>query len=220
MLWQGALAALMTAMLPLTGTAHAQERDHDPAQALAQAAPQQGEDCKDKLNAAGKAKFRPFTRAREIRGEGAAMADAVANWQRDVITKYGRQFMIWEKATETSFYCGPASPGTFGSLFIGCTVEGRPCSAAAPPPEEEGPEREPESCDDFERGRILEAQRRMNGCDACGRSIKVDGTCGPQTVRCLRTFQASRFGREKSLEVNGLPNRQTIRALREFCERG
>jgi hypothetical protein len=73
MLWQGALAALMTAMLPLTGTAHAQERDHDPAQALAQAAPQQGEDCKDKLNAAGKAKFRPFTRAR-----GASIADRPA----------------------------------------------------------------------------------------------------------------------------------------------
>lgn len=218
LLWRGAVAALMTAMLTLTLSAQ-QPGDRAPAEALAQAAPQQGEDCKDKLNAAGRAKFRPFTRAREIRGEGAAMADAIANWQRDVITKYGRQFMIWEKAAEKAFYCGPANPGGFGSLFIGCTVEGRPCSAAAPPPEEEGPQGEPEACSDFDEGRIREAQRRMNGCDACGRQISIDGTCGPQTVRCLRTFQGSRYGREKGLDVNGLPDRKTIRALREYCER-
>jgi hypothetical protein len=59
----------------------------------------------------------------------------------------------------------------------------------------------------------------MNGCDACGRRITVDGACGQQTERCLRQFQGSRFGREKGLEVTGTPNRRTINALREYCER-
>jgi hypothetical protein len=59
----------------------------------------------------------------------------------------------------------------------------------------------------------------MNGCDACGRRITVDGSCGQQTERCLRQLQGSRFGREKGLEVTGTPNIKTVRALREYCER-
>src|SRR5689334_21137577 len=74
-------------------------------------------------------------------------------------------------------------------------------------------------CGDYPRPRILEAQQRMNGCDACGRRITVDGSCGPQTERCLRQFQGSRFGREKGLDVTGTPNIKTVRALREYCER-
>src|ERR1043166_7665722 len=73
-LWRGAVAALMTAMLTLSANA---QTAGDPTQAYAQSG-----ECKPMLNAAGKAKFRPFTQAREIRGEGAAMADAIANWQR------------------------------------------------------------------------------------------------------------------------------------------
>lgn len=147
------------------------------------------------------------------------MADAIANWQRDVITKYGRQFMIWEKAVDSSFYCGPASPGGLGALFIGCTVNARPCNAAeAQEPVEEPPEETP-NCEDLPRHLILQAQRLMNGCDACGREIAIDGSCGPQTRRCLRTFQGSRAGREAGLQVNGIPDRKTMRALRE-CSRG
>src|SRR5215831_9935239 len=82
-LWRGAVAALMTAMLTLSASAQT-AGDRSPTEAFAQ----RGE-CKPNLNAAGKAKFRPFTQAREIRGEGAAMADAIANWQRDVSAKYG-----------------------------------------------------------------------------------------------------------------------------------
>jgi hypothetical protein len=55
----------------------------------------------------------------------------------------------------------------------------------------------------------------MNGC---GRQIRVDGQCGPQTERCLRSFQSSRFGREQGLELSAAPDRKTINALREFCQ--
>jgi hypothetical protein len=220
MLWRGAILALMAAVLTLTLSAQPRARDDDPAQARAQAQPQQGEDCKDSLNAAGRSKFRPFTRSREIAGKGAAMADAVANWQRDVITKYGRQYMLWDKAGESSFYCGPANPGPIGSLFIGCTVQARPCNAADPQdPDPAGEDPQHETCEEYPRRIILEAQRRMNGCDACGREIAVDGACGQQTRRCIRTFQGSRFGREQGLETNGMPDRKTMRALRQYCDR-
>src|SRR5262245_46286550 len=169
-LWRSAFAAMLTAVLTLALSAQ-------PKEVRAQAQAQQGEDCKESLNAAGRGKFRPFTRAREIAGKGAAMADAIANWQRDVITKYGRQFMLWEKAQESSFYCGPASPGGFGALFIGCTVNAKPCNAAEPQePVEEPPEQTP-NCEDLPRHLILQAQRLMSGCDACGREIAIDGSC-------------------------------------------
>ena len=215
-LWRGAFAALITAMLTLSATAQTAS-DQDPTQAYAQ---QRGGECKPMLNAAGKAKFRPFTQAREVRGEGAAMADAIANWQRDVSAKYGSQWMLWDKADDKNSNCSPARPGTIGSWFIRCTIEARPCGGgpdtAAEPPEDT---REGRECSEYPRPRILEAQQRMNGCDACGRRITVDGSCGQQTERCLRTFQGSRFGREKGLEVTGTPNIKTVRALREYCER-
>jgi len=214
-LLRGAFAALVTAMLTVSASAQTSS-DQDPTQAYAQ----RGE-CKPLLNAAGKAKFRPFTQAREIRGEGAAMADAIANWQRDVSAKYGSQWMLWDKADDKNSNCSPARPGTIGSWFIRCTIEARPCgggpdTVAGAEPEDP---REGKECGDYPRPRILEAQQRMNGCDACGRQIKVDGSCGPQTERCLRQFQSSRFGREKNLEVTGTPNLKTVRALREYCER-
>jgi hypothetical protein len=215
-LWRGAFAALVTAMLTLSASAQTAS-EQDPTQAYAQ----RGE-CKPMLNAAGKAKFRPFTQAREVRGEGAAMADAIANWQRDVSAKYGSQWMLWDKADDKNSNCSPARPGTIGSWFIRCTIEARPCgggpdtAAGLEPPEDT---REGRECSEYPRPRILEAQQRMNGCDACGRRITVDGSCGQQTERCLRTFQGSRFGREKGLEVTGTPNIKTVRALREYCDR-
>jgi hypothetical protein len=212
-LWRGAFAALVTIMTTLSAGA---QTASDPSQAYAQR-----EECKPLLNAAGKAKFRPFTQAREIRGEGAAMADAIANWQRDVSAKYGSQWMLWDKADDKNSNCSPARPGTIGSWFIRCTIEARPCGGGPANAEEPPDDRDigGKECGDYPRPRILEAQQRMNGCNACGRQITVDGSCGPQTERCLRQFQGSRFGREKGLDVTGTPNIKTVRALREYCER-
>ena len=215
-LWRGAFSALVTAMLTVSASAQTSS-DQDPTQAYAQ----RGEraECKAMLNAAGKAKFRPFTQAREIRGEGAAMADAIANWQRDVSAKYGSQWMLWDKAVEKKENCSPARPGTIGSWFIRCTIEARPCGGG-PERAEVVDEEDYDDCNRYGRGRVLEAQQRMNGCDTCrGNKLVVDGSCGRQTERCLRTFQSSRFGREKGLEPNGLPGRRTMIALREYCER-
>lgn len=174
--------------------------------------------CKGLLNAAGKAKFRPFTQGREKRGNGAAMADAIANWQRDVSAKYGSQWMLWENAVDKSFTCGAARPGRIGSWFIRCTIAARPCGGGPEKIEEVNVDRpEWRQCSDFHRERILEVQRLMNGCDTCNREVEVDGICGPTTERCLRQFQSSRFGRTRNLRIDGLPHRETAEALHAYC---
>ena len=210
MLWRGAVATLITAMLALSASSQTMDRDRDPASARAQ---ERGE-CKPRLIAAGRTKYRPRTLAREIRGEGAAMAGAIANWQRDASAQHGSQWMLWERADERSFVCGPTRSG---SVF--CTLEARPCGGGPDRSPEEEAEQVGRSCNEYSRARILGAQQWMNGCNACGRQIRVDGQCGPQTERCLRAFQSSRFGREQGLEVSAAPERKTIAALREFCQR-
>jgi hypothetical protein len=105
------------------------------AGALVEPASAQDEACKaDIVTAAGKGKFRPFTKTKELEGRGAAMADAVANWQQDVSDKFGEQWKSWSKAKDTTFNCAPTKTGKIiGSSFIGCTISGRPCSLSAPP---------------------------------------------------------------------------------------
>ena len=210
MLWRSAVATLITAMLALSASSQTVDRDHDPAGAWAQ---EQGE-CKPMLHAAGRTKYRPLTFAREIRGEGAAMAEAIANWQRDASAKHGSQWMLWERTEERSFVCGPTRSGS-----VICTLEARPCGGGPDRSPEEETEQVGRSCNEYSRVRILGAQQWMNGCNACGRQIRVDGQCGRQTERCLRTFQSSPFGHEQGLEVSAAPDRKTIVALREFCRR-
>ena len=206
--WKGALAALMTVFLVADVSAQRdRDRDRDKDRP-------KGE-CKEMLNAAGRAKFRPFTQAREARGEGAAMADAIANWQRDVSAKYGSQWMLWVNADDKKYNCGASRPGKIGSWFIRCTIEARPCGGGEDPEKEDSADYK--QCTDYPRHRVLEAQQRANGCNACNRQIVVDGTCGPSTEGCLKTFQNSRFGRQKGLATNGAPDRKTLLALREYC---
>jgi hypothetical protein len=171
MLWGSVVATLLTTMLAISASSQTVDRDHDPADA--QAAQEQGE-CKPKLIAAGRTKYKPLTFAREIRGEGAAMADAVANWQRDASAKYGTQWMLWDRAEERSFVCAPSRSGS-----VSCILEARPCGGGPDRSTEEEPERAGKSCDEYPRARVLAAQQWMNGCNACGRQIRVDGQCGP-----------------------------------------
>lgn len=89
--------------------------------------------CKDSFTASGRGKFRPFTKTKELEGRGSAMADAVANWQREVAAKYGEKWKNWSDAREASFTCAPTKDGKIiGSSFIGCTISGRPCSTDRP----------------------------------------------------------------------------------------
>ena len=205
MFWRNAGAVLIMIMLAMPASSQPVKRDAD------QRAEQRRE-CKPNLIAAGKTKYRQLTFAREMRGEGAAMADAVANWQRDASAKHGSQWMLWDKAEERNVACAVSRSGT-----VSCVLEARPCGGEPDKSPEEEPEQATRSCDEYPRARILEAQRWMNGCSACGHQIRVDGQCGRQTQRCLRTFQASRFGREQGLDVGAAPDMKTILALREFC---
>jgi hypothetical protein len=93
----------------------------------------QGDSCKGSaVTAIGKAKFRPFSKTKELEGRGAAMDDAVAAWQREVLARYGEQWKRWETAKDASFNCVPTKSEKLGLPVVACTVTGRPCAASAP----------------------------------------------------------------------------------------
>ena len=98
------------------------------------------EECKnDLVTVSGRTKFRPFTKTRELEGRGAAFADAVANWRREVSTRFGEAWDRWTKAKDTTFTCAPTKTGKIiGSSFIGCTISGRPCFYPDPDDEKRG----------------------------------------------------------------------------------
>src|SRR5262245_55667027 len=148
MFWRSAVATLLAAMLALSASSQTIDRDHDPAGARAQ---EQAE-CKPKLSVAGKTKYRQLTFAREMKGEGAAMAEAIANWQRHASGQHGTQWMLWERAEEKSFWCAPSRSGT-----ISCILEARPCGGGPDRAPEEEPEQVDTSCDGYSRARILGA---------------------------------------------------------------
>jgi hypothetical protein len=85
--------------------------------------------CKaEVVTVAGRPKIRPWNKRKELEGDGAAMDDAVAKWQREVGAKYGEQWEMWSRAKDTTFSCAPTGKIT-GS--IACTISGRPCATAA-----------------------------------------------------------------------------------------
>jgi hypothetical protein len=122
------------------------------AGALAEPASAQGESCKaDTVTTSGRGKFRPFSKQKELAGEGAAMRDAVANWEKQVASSFGEEWKKWSSAKDTSFDCG-ITQGKILSNLVACTISGRPCltTAAAPGPgkvveveKEKGPVRRP-----------------------------------------------------------------------------
>jgi hypothetical protein len=88
--------------------------------------------CKSQpATASGRAKFRPFTKSKELEGKGSAMADAIANWQRLVSDQFGESYRLWTEAKDKSFKCEPMGEGKLISgNRIGCTITGRPCAHA------------------------------------------------------------------------------------------
>ena len=101
---------------------------------LVEPANAQSELCKaDPVTTVGQAKFRPFSKTKELEGRGSAMADAVAKWEQRVGAALGERWKNWSNARNTSFECAPTKSGKIiGSSFIGCTISGRPCSMEAP----------------------------------------------------------------------------------------
>jgi hypothetical protein len=83
------------------------------------------------ITAVGRAKFRPFTKTKELEGRGSAMADAVAKWQRAAAARFGESYKLWGAARDTKFTCAPTKSGKIiGTSFIGCTISGRPCAVS------------------------------------------------------------------------------------------
>ena len=93
----------------------------------------QSQQCKtEAVSASGQAKFRPFTKTKELEGRGSGMADAVAKWEQKVSARFGEQWKKWSNASNTTFECAPTKSGKIiGSSFIACTISGRPCSSGS-----------------------------------------------------------------------------------------
>jgi hypothetical protein len=226
-MWRtGAIAALLT--VAVTAAASAQPP---------------GECKQEVMTASGDAKFRPFTRARELACEGAAASDAIGRWQREVNAKFGEQWMRWDLAKKVDpitgkepresrkregryapewCRCSPARAGKIGGLSVRCTVTAIPCGGTPEKTVEEGPGgiEGPRRCEEYPISRVREVQGLLScTSERCEKLIgrRPDGICGPNTDTCIRAFQRSRDGRRAGLEENGLPNRRTLEALRDYC---
>jgi hypothetical protein len=91
------------------------------------------DDCKaDLVTSTGRGKFRPFTKTKELEGNGAAMKDAVATWEREVGATHGERWKQWELAKDKTRECG-ITQGKILSGLVACTISGRPCAAPEPP---------------------------------------------------------------------------------------
>jgi hypothetical protein len=94
------------------------------------------EACKDEyVSATGRGKWRPFSRDKELEGNGAAKRDAIAAWEKKVAANLGESWKQWEFARGKSDECGLTQGKVFSNL-VQCMVRARPCPApekAAPP---------------------------------------------------------------------------------------
>jgi hypothetical protein len=94
----------------------------------------QGDVCKaDVVTTSGRSKlrFRAKTQKKELEGDGAAKADAITKWEREVANSFGDQWKQWSRAKDTTFDC-EANKARIVGTFISCTVSGRPCLAGTP----------------------------------------------------------------------------------------
>jgi hypothetical protein len=99
------------------------------AGAMVEPASAQGDACKDAyVNATGRGKWRPFSRAKELEGNGAAMRDAIAAWEREAGANHGERWKQWEYATGKSHECGITQGKVLNNL-VQCSIRARPCAA-------------------------------------------------------------------------------------------
>lgn len=201
---------LVLGTLAMTAGAQTRDRDRGPSEPG-------DERCKREIiKAGGKASFALFSRQRELEGRGAAMQNAIANWQREVRAKYGEQWMQYEQAADAGKDCQPSGIGAIGKRIIRCTIAGRPCKIVTSVDQAQGGGGGgPGGPGDgrYRTWEIREAQRLLNACfRQC--DIQIDGILGEQTSECLRTFQ-----RRYSLRRSGEPDNETMDALRRRCRR-
>jgi hypothetical protein len=189
-----------------------------------------GPNCKgEMIKASGNAVWRPFSREKELDGKGAAFANAVANWQREVRSKYGELWMQYERARgkdggpvgRSDFDCVQTSFGVIGKNIVRCTISGDPCARKAETVEDRPsggggrPGSSTRTCE-WDVGDVRQAQRLMNSCDGvrdC--DTEVDGILGDNTARCLKRFQE-----KAGLRVTGEPCQSTLEAMQKRCGGG
>jgi hypothetical protein len=153
----------------------------------------QGESCKsDIVTTAGRGKFRPFSKQKELAGEGAAMADAVANWQRQVSDKFGDQWKLWSKAKDTTFDCVPTKGRVFSNL-VACTISGRPCLSATAL----GSEKVAKDDDDADRGKARDKRGRVVGKDR-DRIVRYEDNLYEREMAYQRRQEAERHRLENA----------------------
>jgi hypothetical protein len=94
--------------------------------------------CKDEsIQTSGKARFRIFSKELELQGHGTAKDRAIANWEKEVASKFGNRWRRWGNAKDTTSQCETA--GKFvGRFTIECTVSGRPCETRVVVEDDEG----------------------------------------------------------------------------------
>lgn len=159
------------------------------AGALAEPASAQGDACKaDIVTATGRGKFRPFTKTKELEGRGSAMADAVANWEREVGSRFGEQWKTWAGAKGTTFNCAPTKTGKIiGSSFIGCTISGRPCATTP-----------------SAGGAVIEDDIRGPGARDRGRRLSEEGRAEDRAYRRAMAFQDRLAAERRRAEARAL----------------
>lgn len=151
---------------------------HAPAPAAA------AEECKGSITAIGSA-------ALTLDG---AKRNAIKNWQRAVVAKYGEFWGNFDKARESAV-------APCGKTLIGlqrCEAKGRPCLGERPvdsdnlPGEIECKSGDSKNCD--ERVKWLQSKLAAFGCSPG----KVDGADGPNTKDAIKCAQ-----RKLKIEENG-----------------
>ena len=151
-----------------------------------------GMECKQEVNATGQA---------SLTLDGAKQ-NAIKNWQRSVVLRYGEIFSKFDQAApgKTADLCGKTVLG-----LNRCEAKGRPCAPSGasnptPGPVVIGPGRERDfgNCDTTDSADcapvVKWVQRHLNRKIDAG--LKVDGAAGTNTQKAIRRFKSLR----------GLPN--------------
>jgi hypothetical protein len=173
------IAALAGSLLTFSGEVHAQPRS-----------------CKaDEIIATGRASLT----------EAGARRNAIENWRREVLYRYGESWAEFELARDaTVARCAHTSFG----ILLRCEARGKPCEV---PLDVSSPlfvfnptsctSRDSRGCDP--RVKTMQAKLTAKGCPT-----KVDGAAGPATSAAIRCFQ-----QKEKLPVTGNLDLATAQAI-------
>jgi hypothetical protein len=165
---------------------------------ITSAASAQSRDCKPDVTATGRAALT----------EAGARANAITNWRRDSIARFGEFYANFDNASDSSMRCAKTLMG-----LQRCEAKGRPCGVAQGSPgtsagsgdipgiactSKDSKNCEPET-------KWLQSRLSAKGC-----KTKIDGSEGPSTSEAVKCFQ-----RQAKLSVTGEVDQATVDALKK-----